>query len=284
MLDYGKAIEFLKSENIAAPKLGVNLLIPDKHSYELCFIDGGNAEIISSPCISLQAVKVCALFFKGNKLSSIKQDKHLFTIKSAGGSYEVTEPGKSGFMLKSSKDIKEVGSIVRNLAELRFCKEMKKEFGGLIVKDGGFECAHDLERAELEQLDGICGLSKTSMETLQGSPITALTNTLPGCWYARQDKMFAVKLNQFSNHVFKLEMRGLEISSVVQALLSNSTDYVYPGYPYGLVLADQYARVSNEQASSLKTYFEAKAGNDWRKIQQWENALNAHKILDKLIF
>ncbi len=284
MLDYDRAIEFLKRENLATPKLGVNLLIPDKRPYDLCFIDGGNAEIISSPHISLQAVKACALFFESNRLSSIKQDKHLFTIKSADGSYEITEPGKSGFMLRSNKDIKEVGGIVRNLAELRFCKEVKKEFGGLVVKDGGFECTHELERAELEQLDGICGLSKTSMETLQGSPITALINTLPGCWYAEQDKVFAVKLNQFSNHVFKLELRGLEISSVMQALLSNSNDYVYPGYPYGLILADQYARISNGQASSLKTYFETKAGKDWKKIQVWENALNAHKILDKLVF
>ena len=56
MLDYNKVINIIKNHNFNKTNLTVSHIIPDNQTYPLCFIDGGNSEIISSPKLSLQAI------------------------------------------------------------------------------------------------------------------------------------------------------------------------------------------------------------------------------------
>ncbi len=279
MIDYAEAINILDSQDFAPLESSLNYITPDNQNYELCFIDGGNSEIITTPNISLQIIKTSAIIMKKNKLSEIKTKKSLFLIKSLEKSYEIIEIGKNKYELEINKNIQEIGNILRNLAELRLCKEMQKEFQGLIIKDGGFEVHTDIEKQELALLGPICGLSKTSMDLNQSK-----LHQKNGCWFFHQDTNYIVKLNKNSNYAFKLELKNLDIEQVIQALISNSKDFIYPGYPYGLILVDRFARISNQQILYLKTYLETKMGKKWEKIKFLENSLNAHNILDKLVF
>jgi hypothetical protein len=284
MFDYDTVVDLLKQENGFNQDIPVTHVMPVDGKHLSCFIDGGNAEIISAPNLSLQLVKVVAIFMDDNKLVSINHNASLFLLKAKTGGFEAVEIGKDKFELTTTKDIREAGDIVRNLCELKLCKQISSEYSGLIVKDGGFDCNTVLEKAEISALNKICGLSKTSMELADNASVTGLSNHIAGCWYIDNHTNYIVKLNQYSAYSFKLELRGLDIQQAMQTLISNSKDITYPGYPYGLILVDRFARVSNEQVESLKRLLETKCGKDWKNVQQMENSLNAHSVLDKMVF
>lgn len=256
----------------------INYIIPNNEKYELCFIDGGNSEIISSPNLSLQAIKIVALILKNNKIKDIKYKKEIILIKKNEEQYEIIENNKS-FFLKINKNIQEIGNIIRNLKELTLYSELQDQFEGLVIKDGNFETFTELEKDKILKLKYFCGLSKTSQE----QELTPYHN-IKDCWYSNKKDFFIIKLNNHSIYSFKLELKNLEINNVMQKLISNSNDYIYPGYPYGLILVDRLARVSNNEITNLKAYLEIKLGKNWKKIKELENSVNAHKILDKLIF
>ncbi len=88
-----------------------------------------------------------------------------------------------------------------------------------------------------------------------------------------------VRLHTRSQHIFRLEVCAAfadRIFDVASLFASQSTDGVFLGYPYGLIVADQLARVSNREKESLQTLFFAHTGEERFSIA----ALNAHGILD----
>ena len=62
--------------------------------------------------------------------------------------------------------------------------------------------------------------------------------------------------------------------------MENSQDALFLGYPYGLIVADKFARVSHEEKKSLKMNFLLKADN--REIAEYLSTTDAHDILDNL--
>lgn|SRR3989344_8596621 len=279
MLDYNKVINIIKNHNFNKTNLTVSHIIPDNQTYPLCFIDGGNSEIISSPKLSLQAIKIVAIILKENKINKIIIKKELVLIKANNSGYEIEIINKQKFNIVLCKNIHEVGNIIRNALELKMYTQMQGIFNGLIIKDGGFEAFTELERKEINGLNTFCGLSKTSK-----NKDNSLFNSISGCWYLEKEKYYITKLNSHSSYSFKLELKNLEINRVIQKLISNSKDYIYPGYPYGLMLVDRLARVSNQEILNLKVYLETKLGKDWEKIKFLENSINAHQLLDNLVF
>ncbi|MFA5141433.1 MAG: hypothetical protein WC471_00495 [Candidatus Woesearchaeota archaeon] len=284
MLEFDRAIGLLKLEKDDFIDIKVNHITASDSNKKLCFIDGGNSEIISSAQLSLQMIKIVAVFMENNRLIKTLSEKKIIMIKPKEGAYEIEEIGKEKFTIKSNKDLKEIGNIVRNVYELRFCRKVQQDFEGLIIKDGAFEAFTELEKKELEKLTNICGLSKTSMDTFQDISLTGALNKIPGTWYLESEGYHIVKLNSLSRYSFRLDLKSLNIMDVIPALIFNSKDFVYPGYPYGLILVDRLARVSDQQTAYLKAYIEAKMGKDWKKISLLENSTNAHSVLDKLSF
>src|SRR3989344_3694312 len=258
MLDYNKVINIIKNHNFNKTNLTVSHIIPDNQTYPLCFIDGGNSEIISSPKLSLQAIKIVAIILKENKINKIIIKKELVLIKANNSGYEIEIINKQKFNIVLCKNINEVGNIIRNALELKMYTQMQGIFNGL---------------------NTFCGLSKTSK-----NKDNSLFNSISGCWYLEKEKYYITKLNSHSSYSFKLELKNLEINRVIQKLISNSKDYIYPGYPYGLMLVDRLARVSNQEILNLKVYLETKLGKDWEKIKFLENSINAHQLLDNLVF
>lgn len=88
-----------------------------------------------------------------------------------------------------------------------------------------------------------------------------------------------VRLHPRSHYIFRFEICALFVDKLMDAaslLALQSTDGAFLGYPYGLIVADQLARVSNREKEALQTLFFAHAGEEWFSVA----ALNAHEILD----
>jgi hypothetical protein len=204
-------------------------------------------------------------------------------------------------------DISKIGGICRRFAEISFTKEMVSELshGDIIVLDGSLRCCVTSEKDQMQNFYDkavekgiiVCALAKTSkiFSDQGGCFITELKKLGGDEWFYYpvielndlnyQARIAFVKLNKTSECVFNFEQyKGQEdkIKEIVGILSKNSNDAVFPGYPYGLILVDQLARVSNKEKDYLITMFQIKAGKDWNKIKEHLNVLDAHDILDNI--
>jgi hypothetical protein len=205
-------------------------------------------------------------------------------------------------------DIAKIGGVCRRFAELCFAKKMVDELshGDIIVLDGSLRCCVTNENEYMQKLYDkaaakgvvVSALAKTSrIFSDQGGCFVSELNRfeVEGAWYYYpvielndpnyQARISFVKLNKKSSYIFNFEQyNGQEdkIKEVVCLLGKNSNDAVFPGYPYGLILADKLARISNKERDYLLTMFQIKSGREWSKIKEHLNALDAHAILDNI--
>ncbi|MBT3409003.1 hypothetical protein HN415_10105, partial [Candidatus Woesearchaeota archaeon] len=68
-------------------------------------------------------------------------------------------------------------------------------------------------------------------------------------------------------------------SKVLGFLAMNSRDLILPGYPYGLIKADKFARVSVNETQILKTRFNTKLK---KEVRESLNLNNVHEVLDSI--
>jgi len=125
----------------------------------------------------------------------------------------------------------------------------------------------------------ICALSKSSqLITRKGQSVTTLLskNSPFKRWYYQlindTVNIYIVKLSE-KGKAFRFEVKG-EIDMELLNLLT--CDPVFPGYPYGLIDADRFARISNQERDYHKTMILAKA--------RLADEQNSHEILDKLSY
>ena len=98
-----------------------------------------------------------------------------------------------------------------------------------------------------------------------------------GTWqYTLNAQTSFVKLHSKSKHVFRMDGN----SQLAHSLLDNSSDPVFLGYPYGLILSDKIARVSNHEKRQMQTTLLLDSRN--KDIVEYLSTTNAHDILDNL--
>lgn len=290
----GKKIK-IDSENLHRVK-------PVKTKSKIAFVDGGNAVLFASSNFCLQFIRVYYCIFQENKKFSEGKREFFCLTKAASEAGELKY--KSEFfgdkvldplefnafdptLKKGSNqcEIAEIGGIVRRFAELKLAKEVSEELSkeDVVVLDGSLKPAVVGEKKYLDDIKGIvlCSLSKTnSLVTEKGNSASAILLQHDFNYFILDDHTLLVKLNKNSNHVFKLEVNDKEqIDSVLSLLISNSNDAVFPGYPYGLILADRFARVSNKEKEYLQTFLQSKTKNGLRNCL---SSSNAHSILDSI--
>ena len=105
--------------------------------------------------------------------------------------------------------------------------------------------------------------------------------------------IFIVKLHPNADYVFRFEICRKHYSELSEddlhkiflQLAKNSCDISFPGYPYGLIDADNFARVNEADVESYKyMIFSRLAKNGkWDKFARHIRAIDAHDILNKLI-
>lgn len=211
---------------------------------------------------------------------------------------------------KHRTSISNIGNVIRRFIELETAKDAINELDSndLILLDGDLKASitneidylNELYKKAIEKNITICALSKTSeLFTEKGNALIPVLNEIAPKkeWYYHplveinnknhKADMYIIKLNKNSNYLFKFEIFNeikYNISEILALLKNNSKDPVFLGYPYGLIEADNAARISNKENDYLKTIFLTKLGKDNQKIAQYLNTLNTHSILDSMSY
>jgi len=273
-----------------------------QESKTIAFIDGGQAEIISAGNFCLSFIRIGAEIFEKNKrIGSEKREFYLLTkarwvkdelfyenkIFPVIGIKMVRE--EDLFISSNDQSIKsgieraaisKISNVARRFAELSLATEIQHKFD-FVVLDGTLEKTFSNEEIYLSRIkENVSSLAKSSsLFTVQGNSPVILLNKICslGAWsYFLENKSYFVKLHEKAKHIFRFEGN----QKVLPFLINNSNDALFLGYPYGLILVDQFARVSNEEKNSLKMNFLLKAEN--KEIAEYLNSSNAHDILDNL--
>ena len=279
-----------------------------KHSEDVGFIDGSNNTIIASPGFCLSIIRTATILYKEGKRTMAKTNEFFCLVNSKDGMFETSFYPKQGFALGNIKEndetlrigkedvtIGKIAEVARRFAEIQAAKDAACE---IVVIDGSLEpkiTNEDTAMLELHKTGKtICGLSKTSeMRTDSGdSLISAIMQISPtGSWYyhplflraneREKQEVMIVKLNGKSNYCFRFEINKLEEGEFVLSQLSEiSKDPLFLGYPYGLVEAHQFSKITNREAEQYRTIFALRAGERYKKIEDYMKAVDAHQKLD----
>lgn len=216
-------------------------------------------------------------------------------------------------------DIRTVASMARRFAEWEISKhivEKELEEGDLIVHDGSLQTSHTNEqtytsrafKAAVDKGVIFTGISKTStLFTTTGLSLLGAVQKLAeeqavkGPWCVPMAKVitmyydafiYVVKLHESARYVFRFDIHGEQarkmseedLCNVTSVLASNSKDISFPGYPYGLMDADTFAHVSENEVSKYQALVlsEISRLGKWKKISRHVSSGDAHGVLDAL--
>lgn len=217
-------------------------------------------------------------------------------------------------------DIERVASIARVFAEWQFAAEVVKqelEKDDILVVDRTLQTTFKNEHKYWANLIKqakqkgviVTGLSKTSalftdtgLSLLGALSKLAEDSGIENEWYfpiaeinrSDHDAMvLTVKLHRDSKRMFRYEIQREQfaelneeqINSILTQLVRNSCDLTFPGYPYGLVDADRFARVSLEEVDNYKALLLSQLSDaeKWEKLSRHVRAKDAHDVLNMLI-
>lgn len=276
---------------------------------KVSFIDGGNLEIIKSPSLCLFFNRIYATTYKNNKriknhlveffsLITIQKldDKLIYKVKYEFiknhlelNNYEFDSLDKKLTIQNKRANIELIGDVIRRLAEIKMINMLDTDF---VVLDGSLEQVYPYEKELFDNINkkiNVCGLSKTNSNLVTtGNSIAPLllSKTNLDTWNYEFDennnyKSFFLKLNKNSDYLFKFECENKLINSEVISLLKdNSKDPIFLGYPYGLIEADKFARVTNKEQESLK--IKLMLNKEYKKLKPYIKTKDAHSILDNI--
>lgn len=302
-----------------------------KSDKKICFVDGGNQEIIGAHNFSFQLIRVYYCVFKNNKkieskifenyvlISTKKVDNKLvFVSKFFSKNKKDEDVGLSCFNFDiddstlssgaSGVNISNIGDALRRFYEISVANFIcDKRLCDLLVMDGTLEVMVTKEKEEIEKLYksseknnvSIFSIAKTSsLITENGKSLLGLLNGIGPknvSWLYNHvvdinnenHKVFLyiAKLHPKSGYVFRIEKyknSKIDTNEFFSILCNNSSDAVFLGYPYGLIVADKFARVQNKEIEMLKMKLFSTLGKDFEKIRYTLNSKNAHDILDNI--
>ena len=309
--DHGDCI-LLDNSNSAKIDKSLFYSIADKKGGKIAFVDGGNAEILGGANFSLQLVRIYYVIFENNKrikqnktefyllvTAKAKEDKIVYETE-AFNTYlridkefdafdkELSEPGHKAEPAK-------IAESARKISELKIAADIVNELsaGDLIIRDGDLTEGTEAEKKQIEALKQksaeknviVAGVSKTtSILTDSGNSASAVLNKIgPDCawYYPVTNNIGFVRLHKNSNYVFRLDFFIADkLAELLGALKDNSKDACFLGYPYGLIDADRFARVTTKEKEKLKLMLMSKGGDNFRAHLA---SINAHEILNKVV-
>lgn len=222
--------------------------------------------------------------------------------------------GKSELLEGDSMEtaLTRAGGAVRRLAELAAARKaaeelsnMKEEVKRFAVLDGTLETFSERESRAMDDLAAAAkaagvilgSVAKTcALLTDTGEPLIAAAERLAegkegyitvaeGMSERHKATVAVARLNSSASHLFRIEAaNGSELLELATALAMQSNDIAFPGYPYGLIMADRFARISDNDAEITRSKMAATANAEIKALLKDEKALNAHSILDGKIY
>lgn len=281
-----------------------NFFQKESQNKKIAFIDGGSGEITGSSSYSLQLIRIASTSYKSTeKEDSNLEEFHVLAIDNGSFIdlyYQPAQELPERINLEEEDKPWQACNLVRRLAEIKHLEEVMGD-ADIVVLDGSFESKHSKEKEYLEKVfekaketDNLpVALSKTNnLVTDKGRPASyALLekareyNYLREWFYVFSTNELFVKLNKDTSEVFKLDFIPSQLDKVKQILPNlafNASDPLFKGYPYGLVDADDIARVSLQELSEYKSLLEIR--KTVKNIEESENSKNAHSKLDNAKF
>ena len=264
----------------------------------LVFVDGGNAEMLSGPHVSVQFVRLYTGWCVDNKCVRRLVDEFFMTVVLKEKVFEVSLFALDGRVLycwsidafepnlcvgNRMAQASAVAGYFRAVLEFeRLAQAAAKDV--ILVRDGDLEAQGEpLVRAKellVQNAQGpIFGLAKTSSlcTDVGDSALVALRSRAPsGAWWYDGGKVCFAKLHANSKYVFRCDVEG-NPEGAFAALASNSTDPAFLGYPYGLVEADKLAQVTNEERAQLRLRFALESKGKFADVLA---AADAHDVLN----
>ncbi len=210
------------------------------------------------------------------------------------------------------------GGIAMRFAEWTYANKFisnELDKGSIFVRDGSLQTGYTGETILAEELyntaikKGVIatGLSKTCrLITRNGDSLNSLMNYVGNkkfpnnAWYyhpiyritkaQEEADLYFVKLNKNSVYSFRFDilleqakdMSEDQCEQLISNIANNSNDLSYPGYPYGLIKADQLAAVSIKELEPQKIQLIAEFDQeDYNKfILPRLRSVNAHDLLN----
>lgn len=250
----------------------------------------------------------------------IKEINNKFEIKTfPKTSFENIIFNKKDLSLEKDVSCSKILPIIRRFAEL----EHASKFNNVLI-DGTLEAKYAYELNYIKNLKTAHAISKTCslltnngigiIDVLRGIDNKSINND---AWYYypvvlnnnknHPAEIFFVKLNEKSDYVFRMEFKSVnnhnsetikdkildknlsvqlpfQSEELLSFLKENSKDPIFLGYPYGLIDADNYARVTEQERKILQTRISIMMGKDWKNFSKVLKSMNVHEILDNIKF
>ncbi len=282
------------------------LQLPKSEEKKILFVDGGNAELIATPNLSVHFVRIIAVTFKGKERSSTKKIEAYVAAKASNEkdiSYETRVfPIKNNFKfppltfssydqtLKTGENrvqISKIGGVIRRFMEITIATESADDCD-LIVLDGNLEAPFTHEDEFFNALYAkqipVIGLAKTcSLLMNSGDSLIKfiLSKAKKNSWIyspvakGKHHTINIAKLHNLAHYIFRLDTHG-PLKELIGSLLPLCNDAEIPGYPYGLIYVDRLARVTNQEKEYLKIRLSTILDKDLKIAIK---ALDFHSIL-----
>ncbi|RJQ18175.1 hypothetical protein C4573_00445 [Candidatus Woesearchaeota archaeon] len=279
-----KIAVFLEKKEKTADTRMFKEIQPQKE--KVCFIDGGHADLLHSADFLFSFLRIIAITYENNKKQSIeKKECYLLVIREneqyetwcapsllASETFSLYDDELAG---KNQKvPIRTISGIMRRMLELQTAKENSS----CVVLDGSLEGKNTREEKMLKSLGkNVFGLSKTSDE------IAFHHSEKKAGYYLYKKNAFItyfVKLHKDAKKTFRFDSFTENVDAVLGSLKENSTDPTLLGYPFGLILADKFARITNKEKDMLLTKAKMQLGKKWKDLVLEDT----HDILDKLSY
>jgi len=285
----------------------------DLRSVKIASVDGGQAEMFTTPTYAVYVLRVASVVYRQNQclqrasqtwfaLLSLTDNLFVADLFDEQGIHRKEEFPLSSLTALPQRDdflsFSPYVGFVREYLELQACQHLAQSLssGDLLLRDGLL--SNLSVHPQLSELTQFCqersivllGFAKTTtLKTEHGGSFPgALARVAPkGSWYyVLPSKTFStsfVKLHNNASYVFHVEtLSDADPLHTFSQLAHHTRDPIFLGYPYGLIAVDQLARVSNQEQSYFKTLFESRSGSFWREIEPQRNAVNAHHLLDRM--
>lgn len=277
----------------------------------ILFVDGGSAEISSGPDFSVNFIRIFSVLFEGRQKIKTEMleffcafylerqnDKVIVKTKIVNSKgKKIIDEAELTFAL-ADQTISQFADLARRISELRMAAASAIP-NGTIVLDGSLDTKSELEQREIEKLillarankTELCALSKTTniVSSFGESLPFLIANDSPKSRFylpvsdSGKFRTYFLKLHPNSEYIFRCDALAETTTEIFSHLAFISNDPVFIGYPYGLIEADKFARVSNREKEILRVELMAKSGRKWQDFESKERAVNAHSVLDKIL-
>jgi len=246
------------------------------------YIDSGYNSVFDSAELKVLFFKVVSVCIEGKNTKSVSIDKYflflgddieLFKVVSYSGynfdlspvsldldfDSELAKINEIDLELKKDMSVSMIIDMIRRYLELTKCL-------GFAILDGSLDCRYAFENQLVS--NAYIGFSKKSN-------FNKLLNKRG--YIKLKENSVVAKLFDDAEHCFRIDYQG-DINVVLSVLVDQS-DNIFRGYPYGLILADKFAKVSEKEKEMLNMIMFLHS-HDKQKFQSLLSQSNAHGIID----